>query len=566
MSFFSSLGNFFGFGNDDADYNDLVSEENQPTIIRPVITVDTPESQTADNDGHEEEPEFVKSEEIPVEKIFEKVVDIFNRALPDFIAQSIDKEKQQRQIYEALDSSLKQYIKALSQNADRDANLRWQNERKRLLAEIDQHREASKRQSETEEGLVNQRLSAERQKRALSERVNDLESQIATLEAEREQFELEKKSLVNKLRATTVQEGEGDPAVISEATQLLYDRISDLETKVSDLEGEREQLVIENKSLNNKLRVAAIQGGNPDPTIIPDSDKSADTIDIAEHQQKIDELNGELEQIKTKLELAESMTRESQSIASSTKKELKDRETLIEKLNQEISSLKSSAKISDDKVTVNTSTINELEEKNKELSQQIETLNEELNAANENLQTLELIEEQIEKFEEIKQKKDAKIKELNESQQSLLEKIKWLEEERIGLKRTVETSINDQSKSEISLRDEIDRLKQENERLKEAHASIAADDVPVYSTPEPITEIPVLEPLDATEIAEKTTIISAIDESLDNTDWLVATPPEGTSMRSLAKNDDQSDFGYQAPAPRKPMPDSDAQMSLWDDM
>lgn len=566
MSFFSSLGNFFGFGNDDADYNDLVSEENQPTIIRPVITVDTPESQTADNDGLEEEPEFVKSEEIPVEKIFEKVVDIFNRALPDFIAQSIDKEKQQRQIYEALDSSLKQYIKALSQNADRDANLRWQNERKRLLAEIDQHREASKRQSETEEGLVNQRLSAERQKRALSERVNDLESQIATLEAEREQFELEKKSLVNKLRATAVQEGEGDPAVISEATQLLYDRISDLETKVSDLEGEREQLVIENKSLNNKLRVAAIQGGNPDPTIIPDSDKSADTIDIAEHQQKIDELNGELEQIKTKLELAESMTRESQSIASSTKKELKDRETLIENLNKEISSLKSSAKISDDKVTVNTSTINELEEKNKELTQQIETLNEELNAANENLQTLELIEEKIEKFEEVKRKKDTKIKELEESQESLLDKIKWLEEERIGLKRTVETSINDQSKSEISLRDEIDRLKQENERLKEAHASIAADEIPVYSTPEPITEIPVLEPLDATEIAEKTTIISAIDESLDNTDWLVATPPEGTSMRSLAKNDDQSDFGYQAPAPRKPMPDSDAQMSLWDDM
>ena len=42
MSFFSSLGNFFGFGNDDADYNDLVSEENQPTIIRPVITVKLP--------------------------------------------------------------------------------------------------------------------------------------------------------------------------------------------------------------------------------------------------------------------------------------------------------------------------------------------------------------------------------------------------------------------------------------------------------------------------------------------------------------------------------------------
>ena len=392
MSFFNSLGKFFGFGNDDADYNEIAGSDNQPTIIRPVFTIDTPESQSAEKDEPDEEPEFVKSEDIPVEQIFEKVVDIFNQALPDFIAQNIDKEKQQRQIYEALDSSLKQYIKNLAQNADKDANQRWQNERKRLMAEIDQHRENSKRQSETEEGLRNQHLSAERQKRALSERINDLEGQIATLEAEREQFELEKKSLVNKLRASTVQEGEIDPSVISESTQLLYDRISDLETKVSDLEGEREQLIIENKSLNNKLRVAAIQGGNIDPTIIPDS---TEIVDSAEQQQKIDELNNEIETLTTKLEFSETMARESQSIASTTKKELQERENEIENLNREISALKSSAHISDDKETVNISTINELEEKNEELSRQIESLSEELSTANESLQTLEIIESQI---------------------------------------------------------------------------------------------------------------------------------------------------------------------------
>ena len=108
MSFFNSLGKFFGFGNDDADYNEIAGSDNQPTIIRPVFTIDTPESQSAEKDEPDEEPEFVKSEDIPVEQIFEKVVDIFNQALPDFIAQNIDKEKQQRQIYEALDGSLKQ--------------------------------------------------------------------------------------------------------------------------------------------------------------------------------------------------------------------------------------------------------------------------------------------------------------------------------------------------------------------------------------------------------------------------------------------------------------------------
>ncbi len=559
MSFFNSLGKFFGFGNDDADYNEIAGSDNQPTIIRPVFTIDTPESQSAEKDEPDEEPEFVKSEDIPVEQIFEKVVDIFNQALPDFIAQNIDKEKQQRQIYEALDSSLKQYIKNLAQNADKDANQRWQNERKRLMAEIDQHRENSKRQSETEEGLRNQHLSAERQKRALSERINDLEGQIATLEAEREQFELEKKSLVNKLRASTVQEGEIDPSVISESTQLLYDRISDLETKVSDLEGEREQLIIENKSLNNKLRVAAIQGGNIDPTIIPDS---TEIVDSAEQQQKIDELNNEIETLTTKLEFSETMARESQSIASTTKKELQERETEIENLNREISALKSSAHISDDKETVNISTINELEEKNEELSRQIESLSEELSTANESLQTLEIIESQIEKFEEVKKKKDSKIQELIENRDSLLSRIEQLEAERLGLKRTVETNIAAQSESEIKLRDEINQLRMENEQLKQARVSVTDNEMPIYSAPEPIANAVKLEPVEA---EENTTIISAIDESLDNTDWLVATPPEGTSMRLLTKSDDQSDFGYQAPPPRKQMPDNDAQMSLWDD-
>ena len=57
-------------------------------------------------------------------------------------------------------------------------------------------------------------LSADRRRRALSDRVNDLESKLATAEAEREQFELENKSLLNKLKVADVQ-----PALVEDLTK-----------------------------------------------------------------------------------------------------------------------------------------------------------------------------------------------------------------------------------------------------------------------------------------------------------------------------------------------------------
>ncbi|MDE6352386.1 MAG: hypothetical protein K2K88_04500, partial [Muribaculaceae bacterium] len=292
---------------------------------------------------------------------------------------------------------------------------------------------------------------------------------------------------------------------------------------------------------------------------------SGEADDSTEQQQTIYELNETIKQLTTKLEFAETMARESQSIASTTKRDVQERDSKIEELNKEISALKSSAHISDDKEIVNKSTISELEEKNTELSQQIESLTEELNNANEGLETLAIIESEIEKFEDIKKKKDAKIQELTESRDSLQSRVEQLEAERNGLKRTIESNLSAQSGSESRLREEIAQLKQENEQLKQAQATLTDHDMPAYTAPEPIADMVELEPLDIVETQENTTIISAIDESLDNTDWLVATPPEGTSMRSLAKSDDQSDFGYQAPPPRKQLPDNDAQMSLWGD-
>lgn len=69
-----------------------------------------------------------------------------------------------------------------------------------MLAEMDKLRKSNRRAEERGEDTRQQHLSAERQKRALTERVRDLEKQLSDITAEREQFELENKTLVNRVR------------------------------------------------------------------------------------------------------------------------------------------------------------------------------------------------------------------------------------------------------------------------------------------------------------------------------------------------------------------------------
>ena len=64
--------------------------------------------------------------------------------------------------------------------------------------------------------LQESQLSADRRRRALDDRVRDLEGKLATLEAEREQYQLENKSLLNKLKVADIQ-----PGVVDEMTREI---------------------------------------------------------------------------------------------------------------------------------------------------------------------------------------------------------------------------------------------------------------------------------------------------------------------------------------------------------
>ena len=265
------------------------------------------------------------SRAVPSE-IFKTVVEVFNRSLPDFLGDSVDAERQQKFLYDALDDGMKRYLGSL----DRDARRRYDEMRHadmlKTETELKELREALRRQEEESEDVKKSQLSAERQKRALNERVRDLEKQIATLQAESEQLDLENKSLVNKLRINALQEKDieamrADAAELQE--QLAKLRVENTrlsegleqaklrdtlgETMVSDLQGRASEAL---KSVQEKEReLAAVT-----------AEKASLETQLAEMQTLRDDLEGALLRAAT----AEKGVADNKSVADDLRRQIDD--------------------------------------------------------------------------------------------------------------------------------------------------------------------------------------------------------------------------------------------------
>lgn len=467
MSFFNTLKRALGFDSDDDE-----TEEGIDATVQPFHPV-------SEEAGQEPEPEpevatDTERRETPVDVIFARVVEVFNEALPDFLKKSVDSEAERKQLFEALDTSVKEYLASLADEAEKKSAERWKNEKKRLYSEFETLRSKASKAEENENESKTRRLSAERQKRALNERIHDLESQIAQLQAEHEQYELENKSLVNKLRVNSIQEGDND---------ALRQEIAGLKARIAS----GGQSVPEDyQEIKDKLAAA-------------EAENASLREDIAGKSRQIDEMAASLDESRRK--------------AEDTAKNDAD---------------------SDKRIV--------------ELSQQLAAANEELAEARRTLALAEEIQTQVERFEEIKNRKDAKIADLQARRDQMLERVRMLENECRSLKKTIESNLMSQARSESELKAEIENLRA---RLAEAPGQ-----------PGMVAEpMPAIESKPRQRRKKSQVRISAIDESLDNTDWLVATPPEGTSLRSTSADADNQ-FGYQAPH-RKTPPDNEAQMSLW---
>lgn len=558
------------------------------------------------------------SRAVPSE-IFKTVVEVFNRSLPDFLGDSVDAERQQKFLYDALDDGMKRYLGSL----DRDARRRYDEMRHadmlKTETELKELREALRRQEEEAEDVKKSQLSAERQKRALNERVRDLEKQIATLQAESEQLDLENKSLVNKLRINALQEKDveamrADAAELQE--QLAKLRVENTrlsegleqaklrdtlgETMVSDLQGRASEAL---KSVQEKEReLAAVT-----------AEKASLETQLAEMQTLRDDLEGALLRAAT----AEKGVADNKSVADDLRRQIDDlraerdeARTLAEGNAQQLARAR-------EKLTVIAeiqTQVEQLEEARLKTDAQIRRHKDEL----------------LEKDDIIKQK-DSDISDKNIALYQKDAAIKRLEDQCDSLRKQLEDAEFSHSQTQSAMREEINRLKklpaakpavpeesdssdksdksdksdlselsgkpdmaplaepvsQKNEvpvtivakapvskaATKAGSIDYALDDLPIIETPvtKPAPKKSsaksaskaesVREPEVIYEQSPKREPVNELPSIDDDANWLIPTPPKKTRQRA-ADAADSDDFGYKEP-PRRPEPDNPAQMSLF---
>lgn len=361
--------------------------------------------------------------------IFDKVISVFNESLPDFLKSSIDSEKQKQYLMSSLETSLKDYLHSVEEEAVNRGMALYQNERneqKKLIENLKQRMlEVEKKRNDLNE----QHLSDGRQKRALNERVRDLEKQIIELEADREQLDIENKSLVNKIKVASVMEAD---------VEAMRQELNTLRASQSDNSSDEE--VSRLKEENTKL-----------------------SEDITYLKSEIDGLNEELSKcnealqaVKMKDEMNDAMLNDLQKRASEANKNLKDAENKIADLTEDIAvkiaQIDDYKKMSDEKDSQMAEVLEKLAEKDAMLAESDAKLAE----AEENMDAISEIAEQIEAFSDVKRRLEDRISRLKEE-------VTNLKSENSSLRDTIQRNLFTEAQHNKSYQEEIDKLREDHD-------------------------------------------------------------------------------------------------------
>lgn len=238
MAFFRKLRAAFGFGDDESE--EELNEKFLPYEAQhrtPYINPFKKEEEERIMESQGEEDIAVSSgatvvkdgvDELPIE-MYNGVLSIINSTIPTFVRECLDVEAEKRAIAKALGPHIKGAIEKARKQIEENAQRKWDSERAEMSARVEQAELAGKEAAERAEQDRAKVMSADAQRKAVTERCRTLENRVAELEAEREQFDLENKSLINKVKVAQVHAD--DAAHYREEAEDLRKQIAELKEK-----------------------------------------------------------------------------------------------------------------------------------------------------------------------------------------------------------------------------------------------------------------------------------------------------------------------------------------------
>lgn len=365
------------------------------------------------------------------------------------------------------------------------------------------------------------------ERKELSAQLEKLKAQYSALEEQRNNFQNEQLSATRQKRA-------------------LNERVHDLEAQVASLSAEKEQFELESMSMQNKLRALSItmkseNGDSADTDRIQQivaenarlkeqlaelekhSNERLRDLDGADKRLKIvreerDRLQADLNTLKMNLDFAEKSERRTLS-------ELSDANDALEELQKKYDSSKMAA-----------DSLAKLQIRFDEKERIIVDLRDTNRSLEDRLTSLEHIDSENKQF-------SGQIKELNESHTRELNAVTKAAEDEIAELKA--------------------QLAQKESELNAVRASLAESMTTSADKPKRGRKPKAPKPEQNDKPAKKPTPrISAIDELIDESEWLVApSPDEKPKTPSTPEEDD--DFGYKAPPKKAKMADDSKQLRLF---
>lgn len=362
MGFFNKLKSALGYSDSEYDEDDELDGFN-PAHRTPYVNPFKKDETMPDLSDLEQPAEAaptavaeVKSapvaeveEKLP-DGVFDGIITIINGNLPEFVRDCIDIEKERKAVSVAMGPKFRDYVLNLRRTSLEEAHTQWIDERNALTGKLAQSNQRADEAVRKASEIKDRLMSEERQRRAIVERSHDLEARIADLEAQHEQEQLQNKGLLNKIKVMQLQvtDSQKDAEEITRLNKLINDQRTRL-AKIVDLEAQIAELNAENDSLKQQL---------------DEMQQSAEAQEIAD-------------EYKSKMEVANALINELRSTAAAKEQE---------------------AKALSEKLVVATNEITGLQD--------------DLKAAQEELEIAAEIQEKIEQFEVIKERKDTEIRNL----------------------------------------------------------------------------------------------------------------------------------------------------------
>lgn len=193
-------------------------------IKKSIASIFSPGQQYEENgygdDDSEDESVAVKADyerayntsNIP-DALLEKIIEIINRALPEVIQRSIDKEAEKQEVYRYIRPAFMEYINYVAKRVNSGEGVAVSGEAENQPDRADSHKSELTALLQSKNEYKERFLSAERQRRALADKVHELEQRLEKTDAECRKLKEERAEGNNRYRIAVQQKKQADEEV-----------------------------------------------------------------------------------------------------------------------------------------------------------------------------------------------------------------------------------------------------------------------------------------------------------------------------------------------------------------